>query len=140
MAKPPGKRSAKSRGGKSPLARAANGRFASSKTVTQAASSPKDRAAEFELSGGSQEIRDLARHHTRLALETLAQVALSSADEKTRLAAAEALLDRGWGKPAPERRDQEAAREQQPIVVHVETGIRREIPICGVPDGDTEPD
>ena len=46
---------------------------------------------------------NLARHHTELALETLAEVAQGGSDEKMRLAAAEAILDRGWGKPCSRR-------------------------------------
>jgi hypothetical protein len=132
MAKPPGKRPAKSRGAKPPLARAANGRFASPRKLNI--------SPIAEANSEAEEIRSLARHHTKLALETLADVASTSADEKTRLAAAEALLDRGWGKPAAEKRDAEGARGEQPIVVRVETGIRREVPIDGEADGEQEPD
>jgi len=45
------------------------------------------------------EIRDLARQHTATALATLAEIAERGENESARVAAASALLDRGWGKP-----------------------------------------
>ncbi|MCX8501760.1 MAG: hypothetical protein ORO03_08735 [Alphaproteobacteria bacterium] len=73
------------------------------------------------------EVKNLARHHTELALETLAEVAQGGSDEKMRLAAAEAILDRGWGKPAPARsgREEGEGSDSQAIILQVETGIRR---------------
>jgi hypothetical protein len=46
------------------------------------------------------EVRDLARAHTQLAIDTLAEIAANGASEMARIAAANSLLDRGWGKPA----------------------------------------
>lgn len=47
------------------------------------------------------EVRDAARAHTAEALATLVEVMRSrEATPGVRLAAAEALLDRGWGRPA----------------------------------------
>jgi hypothetical protein len=46
---------------------------------------------------GYNEMRAAAREHTAAALQALVD-ALS--DNKLRVAAAKALLDRGWGKPA----------------------------------------
>src|ERR1700746_1847510 len=48
---------------------------------------------------GYGEIRQLARAHTSTALETLLEVAKSGKSESARVAAAVALLDRGWGRP-----------------------------------------
>ncbi len=46
------------------------------------------------------DIRSLARKHTALALRVLKEVASSpKANQSARVAAAQALLDRGWGKP-----------------------------------------
>jgi hypothetical protein len=46
------------------------------------------------------EIRSLARSHTRAALTVLAAIMnKDGAPEAARVAAANALLDRGWGKP-----------------------------------------
>jgi Family of unknown function (DUF5681) len=46
------------------------------------------------------EIRELARQHTAAALATLAEICQSGENESARVAAANALLDRAWGKPA----------------------------------------
>jgi hypothetical protein len=47
------------------------------------------------------DIRSLARGHTEGALATLASIMHSAeAPPAARVAAANALLDRGWGKPA----------------------------------------
>lgn len=45
-------------------------------------------------------IKELAKERTELALNTLAEIAESGKNEGARVAAATALLDRGWGKPA----------------------------------------
>lgn len=45
------------------------------------------------------EIRSLARSHTQKALNTLVEImSKDSAPEAARVAAANSLLDRGWGK------------------------------------------
>ena len=49
---------------------------------------------------GHGEIRDLARRHTATALRTLIEIAEHGENESARVSAANALLDRGWGKPA----------------------------------------
>ena len=49
------------------------------------------------------DIRSLARQHTALAIKTLVGIASQrSASDSSRVAAATALLDRGWGKPKQE--------------------------------------
>jgi hypothetical protein len=45
------------------------------------------------------EIRSLARSYTEMAIQTLAGIAQNGEQESARVRAAEALLDRGWGKP-----------------------------------------
>jgi hypothetical protein len=45
------------------------------------------------------DIRSLARSHTEIALKVLAGIAKDGTNESARVAAAVALLDRGWGKP-----------------------------------------
>ena len=46
------------------------------------------------------EIRTLARSHTKSAIQTLAKIMTSAkSTAAARVAAANALLDRGWGKP-----------------------------------------
>lgn len=49
---------------------------------------------------GDGEIRELARQHTMTALRTLIEIAEHGENESARVTAANALLDRGWGKPA----------------------------------------
>src|ERR1700719_1226092 len=47
------------------------------------------------------EVRELARTYTTVAIKTLAALMLSKeTDDLTRYHAAEALLNRGWGRPA----------------------------------------
>jgi hypothetical protein len=46
------------------------------------------------------EIRELARAHGEEALRTLAELMKSAAKEETRARAAEALLDRAYGRPS----------------------------------------
>jgi hypothetical protein len=46
-----------------------------------------------------QELRELAREHTDTALETLVRICKMSDSDAARVAAASALLDRGYGKP-----------------------------------------
>lgn len=46
------------------------------------------------------DIRSLARSYTEMAIQTLAGIAQNGEQESARVRAAEALLDRGWGKPA----------------------------------------
>jgi hypothetical protein len=52
------------------------------------------------------EVRDLARQHIRKAIQTLVTVMQSGESDSARVAAANALLDRGFGKP---RTDQPVA-------------------------------
>lgn len=47
------------------------------------------------------EVRDLARQHTATAIATLIEVAQNTrSPAAARVSAAQALLDRGWGKPS----------------------------------------
>lgn len=52
------------------------------------------------MAKATAEIRSLARAHTDTALRTLAGImAQGDAPASARVAAAEAILNRGWGKP-----------------------------------------
>ena len=44
------------------------------------------------------EVRDLARQHTTLAVETLVHIMQHGTKDAARVAAAQTVLDRGWGK------------------------------------------
>jgi len=45
------------------------------------------------------EVRDLARRYTAEAVDTLVRICKSGKSESARVAAAQVLLDRGWGRP-----------------------------------------
>ena len=45
------------------------------------------------------DIRSLARSYTEMAIQTLAGIAQNGTSESARVAAANSLMDRGWGKP-----------------------------------------
>jgi hypothetical protein len=47
-----------------------------------------------------EEVRSLARQHTKMAITQLAEIAKDGKKEQARVMACIALLDRGWGKPA----------------------------------------
>src|SRR5215472_14266794 len=49
---------------------------------------------------GHGDLRELARQHTEDAIATLVEICRNGVNEGARIAAANALLDRGWGKPA----------------------------------------
>jgi hypothetical protein len=52
------------------------------------------------MAKGLTDIRSLARQYTEQAVETLAHIMRQpKSPESSRVAAATALLDRGWGKP-----------------------------------------
>ena len=46
------------------------------------------------------DLRSLACAHTKLSVPTLTGIARNSTSDQERVAAANVLLDRGWGKPA----------------------------------------
>ena len=50
-------------------------------------------------------IRDLARSHAADAIAALVDVALHGKNESARVAAASAILDRGFGRPGPPATD-----------------------------------
>jgi hypothetical protein len=52
------------------------------------------------------DLRSLARAHTELAVQTLAGIARNGVSEQARVGASEALLNRGWGRPAQVRSDE----------------------------------
>jgi hypothetical protein len=71
------------------------------------------------------EIRSLARSHTRTALKVLAGIMnCTDATAAARVAAANAILDRGWGKPrqAIENGDEpfEVIHKIERVIVHPE--------------------
>ena len=71
--------------------RASNGRFPKG-----ASGNPGGRSRD------EQKVAELARSYTTEAIETLVELMRSGNDERVRGTAAQALLDRGWGKPKVE--------------------------------------
>ena len=62
------------------------------------------------------EIRDLARRHTPAALATLVEICENGRNESARVAAASALLDRGWGKASVSVDDPSLAEDPQQLI------------------------
>jgi hypothetical protein len=50
------------------------------------------------MTKATPDLRSLARAHTELSIQTLAGIARNSTSDQARVSAAQALLDRGWGK------------------------------------------
>ena len=50
------------------------------------------------MTKATPDLRSLARAHTELSVQTLAGIARNGTSEQARILAAQALLDRGWGK------------------------------------------
>lgn len=67
------------------------------------------------------DIRSLARAHTEMAIDALRGIALNGKQEAARVSAAQALLDRGWGKPTQPIAGDDAADAIRMIV----TGVPR---------------
>lgn len=89
---------------------------------------PGRKAPERKLS--TMSLRKLARTHTEAALQVLAEVATTGNSEASRIAAAIALLDRGYGKSGTGLSSDGAARAP--------TLYRRIELIDGTPDGICE--
>src|SRR4051812_27673059 len=68
---------------------------------------------------GHGEIRELARLHTATALATLVEICQGGENESARVAAANAILDRGWGKAAVP-----AVADDAPTVITFKMGTR----------------
>ena len=76
-----------------------------------------------------KDVQDLARKFTRRAVLALARVIKESPDDRARIAASEALLNRAWGKPLQPVGGEDGA----PLVVQV-VSYATEAPDAGDPD------
>jgi hypothetical protein len=65
---------------------------------------------------GVGEIRDLARQYTAAAVATLVEICENWRNESARVAAASALLDRGWGKASVSADDPSLAEAPQQLI------------------------
>ena len=78
------------------------------------------------MSKALTEIRSLARSHTRTALNVLVAVMRNTkATPPARVAAANAILDRGWGKPTQALANDDASALElihriERVIVHVD--------------------
>ena len=66
----------------------------------------------------SQRLSELAKTYTEEALETLVDVAKNGRSEAARVSAANALLDRGYGKPAAKEEIEHV--DLPPVVIQIE--------------------
>ena len=64
------------------------------------------------------DLRSLARGHTALCIKVLAGIAQNGESESARVAAANILLDRGWGK-APQEHTAEGDGELVVVIRHL---------------------
>ena len=70
------------------------------------------------------DLRELARQHTKEAIQTLVEIMLNGVSEQARACAADKLLDRGWGRPA-QALTGEGGEGDAKLVLQVITGVPR---------------
>src|SRR3954463_14328637 len=84
------------------------------------------------------DLRSLARSHTALSIKVLAGIAQNGQTDAARVAAATALLDRGWGRPPQAHTGEKGEGGIEVIVRHIVDGIdvdpRRTLLIDAVPN------
>jgi len=68
------------------------------------------------------EIRSYARAHSIEAIQTLAGVARNGKQEAARVAAAIALLDRGWGRPPQTHTGEDGEGDIRVTIRHIVQG------------------
>ena len=71
-----------------------------------------------------QTLTELARQHTELALGVLVKIAQKGQSEKARVSAANALLDRGYGKPRQALEHHGLTSDDEPIKFTINIGDR----------------
>ena len=78
------------------------------------------------MAKATAEIRSLARAHTKTAISALVGIMnQKKAPPAARVSAANALLDRGWGKPTQPHTDDEGGPVKL-IIKHIDPTIRPE--------------
>ena len=75
-----------------------------------------------QMARAPTDIRSLARSHTNIAIKTLAGIAKDGTNEGARVAAAVALLDRGWGRPPQAHTGPDGDGEIRVIIRHLAEG------------------
>ena len=67
-------------------------------------------------------LSELARLHTEMALDTLVDIASNGKNENARIAAATAILDRGYGRPKVYHEDYSA--DLPPVVIKLSSDAK----------------
>jgi hypothetical protein len=89
---------------------------------------------------GHGDLRELARQHTEDAIATLVAICRSDENESARVAAANAIIDRGWGKPAvpvvaldpPEKITLDFGWRRSRAPTPLETPVPHEVPLAQI--------
>src|SRR3954454_8634554 len=68
------------------------------------------------------DLRSLARGHTALSIKVLAGIAQNGQTDAARVAAATALLDRGWGRPPQAITGEDAEGSIKVLIRHIVDG------------------
>ena len=89
-------------------------------------------------------MRSLARGHTALSIKVLAGIAQNGQTDAARVAAATALLDRGWGRPPQAHTGEKGEGDIRVVVRHIVGGRdvvqQRPLQIDAVPNETYETD
>ena len=80
------------------------------------------------MTKATPDLRSLARAHTELSVQTLAGIARNSTSDQARVSAAQALLDRGWGKAIQPHTD-EAGGDIHIVIRRIINGIDESEPL-----------
>src|SRR3954463_3402061 len=89
------------------------------------------------------DLRSLARSHTALSIKVLAGIAQNGQTDAARVAAATALLDRGWGRPPQAHTGADGEDEVRVVIRHIVAGNvveERPLQIDAVPNETYETD
>src|SRR3954470_16614773 len=89
------------------------------------------------------DLRSLARSHTALSIKVLAGIAQNGQTDAARVAAATALLDRGWGRPPQAHTGEDGEGDIRVVIRHIVQGTveeRRTLQIDAVPNETDETD
>src|SRR3954451_18052507 len=90
------------------------------------------------------DLRALLREHTAVSIQVLAGIAQNGQTDAARVAAATALLDRGWGRPPQSHTGEKGEGGIEVIVRHIVDGVdvepRRTLLIDAVPNTTCEVD
>src|SRR3954466_10358471 len=90
------------------------------------------------------DLRSLARSHTALSIKVLAGIAQNGQTDAARVAAATALLDRGWGRPPQAHTGENGEGSIRVVIRQIIDGADVEphhpLQIDAVPNETYEPD